>query len=166
VSYGEALGGEATGRFGADIHAYGSIGNGFTIGGELSGSIEGYTGGYGCGTMSDGSGAIPAVAVSCLQPGIATHLLLGAEASPTQSTQLRFEVGLGATAVYLVPSQGGETQRDTFASGLIRAMYLAHVGDNVAGNWWVGVAVEERAIGFGDPHLVRSLGLVLEGRSK
>lgn len=165
MSYGDSLGGEAEGRFGANIYMYGRLGGGWTVGGELSGSLEGYTGGYGCGTLPNTGDAVPAVAVSCLQPGIATHVLFGAQAAPSPSSQLRLELGIGATAVYLVPGQGGDTRRDTFGSGLIRAMYLAHLGTGFAGDWWGGVVFEERAIGVEHTRLVRSFGLVLEGRS-
>ncbi len=166
MSYGDSLGGEADGRFGANIYMYGRLGGGWTVGGELSGSLEGYTGGYGCGTLQSNPGdVVPAVAVTCLQPGIATHVLLGTQAAPSPSSQLRLELGVGATAVYLVPGQGGDTQRDTFGSGLIRAMYLTHLGTGFAGDWWAGIAFEERAIGVEHTRLVRSFGIVLEGRS-
>lgn len=165
MSYGDSLGGEADRRFGANIYMYGRLGGGWTVGGELSGSLEGYTAGYGCGTLPPTGGEVIAVAVSCLQPGIATHVLFGTQAAPSPSSQLRFELGVGATAVYLIPSQGGDTQRDTFGSGLIRAMYLTHLGTGFAGDWWAGVAFEERAIGVEHTRLVRSFGLVLEGRN-
>lgn len=166
MTYGESLGGEAGERVAANLYMVGFLGGGWTLGGEMSGSIEGYTGGYGCGTTMSGGVDVPAVAVTCFQPGVGTHLLVGTQASPSSWSQLRLELGVGATAVYLMPGDGGRTHRDIYASGLIRVMYLGHLGSAATGDWWVGVALEERALGIEDTRVVRSFGLVLEGRAR
>ena len=163
--YGEALGGEADERVSTNIYMYGSLPGGWTLGGEVAGSLEGFDGGYGCGTYDTTGMIVPSIAVVCLQPALAVHALFGVKAAPTPSTRLRLEGGVGAVSLFLVPGQGGQTVRDTSASGLIRAAYLAHIGTGFTGEWWLGIQLEERALGLNDPHLARSVGLVLEGRS-
>ncbi|HUH05753.1 MAG TPA: hypothetical protein VML75_27370 [Kofleriaceae bacterium] len=167
TGYGQGLGGEADERVSASVYVLGAMPGGWMLGGELAGSVEGYTGGYGCDTMSLEPGAVvPAVAVSCVQPAVGAHLLVGSEAAPSARSRLRLELGVGATAVYLIPGQGGSTARDTLASGLLRATYLVELGEAMTGTWWLGPAVEERVVGISDPHVARWFGLVLEGRTR
>jgi hypothetical protein len=110
MTYGESLGGEAGERVSANVYAYSVLGGGLTLGGEVSGSLEGYTGGYGCGTTMGGADVdVPAVAVVCFQPSVGTHLLVGTQASPSSWSQLRLELGVGATALYLMAGDGGHT---------------------------------------------------------
>ena len=143
------------------LFAYAALPGGWTLGGELAGSIEGYTGGYGCGTLA-GDGAVPAVAVTCLQPGLAAHALLGTQAAPNANARVRLELGLGATSIFLVPGQGGDARRTTYASGLLRAAYLRRLGPALTGDWWLGVQLEERALGLDDTRTTRAVGLLLE----
>lgn len=167
TGYGQALGGEADERVSASVYVLGAMPGGWLLGGELAGSVEGYLGGYGCDTMSAEPGAtVPSVAVSCVQPAVGAHVLVGSEAAPSARTKLRLELGLGATAVYLLPGQGGSATRHTYASGLLRATYLVELGEAMSGTWWLGPAVEERVLGVDDSHVARWFGLVLEGRTR
>lgn len=161
VSYGGGIGGQADERVATGLFAYATAPGGWTLGGQLDGSLEGYTGGYGCGTLPS-EGAVPAVAVSCLQPGVAAHAMFGTRAAPSASTRLRLELGVGATSIFLVPGQGGDTRRATYASGLVRAVYLARLGRAFTGQWWLGLQLEERAIGVDDTRTARAVGVVLE----
>jgi hypothetical protein len=165
LGYGDGLGGEADERMATNIYVYSSLPGGWTLGGEIAGSLEGFDGGYGCGTYDTTGMDVPAVAVMCLQPSVAVHALFGVKAAPSPSTRLRLEGGAGAATLFLVPGQGGQTVRDTSASGLIRAAYLAHLGTGFTGEWWLGLQLEERALGLNDPHLARSIALILEGVS-
>jgi hypothetical protein len=51
---------------------------------------------------------------------------------------------------------------------MVRASYAFHVLDTPAleADWWLGVALEEHAIGLDDTRLSRSIGLILEGRAR
>jgi len=164
ISYGEALGTEAEGRVSTTLYGYAPLPGGWTLGGELAGSFEAYEGGYGCRDHAPGA-IVPSVAVTCVQPGVAAHALFGTRAAPTASTRLHLEVGAGAASLYLMPGGGGDTTRTTYASGLVRASYLARIGRAFTGEWWLGLQLEERALGLEDSRLSRSIGLVLEGSS-
>jgi hypothetical protein len=162
---GEALSEDARARVADAIYVVQPLRDGWMVGGELSGSFEGYSGGYGCGTV-DYDMPVIALAVVCYQPSAALHALAGVQASLNQSSRLRVEVGLGATAVFLIPGMGGSTRRELMPSGLLRIGYLRSMGEAFGGDWRIGVAVEERAIGVRDTLFSRSLGLVLEAQSR
>lgn len=163
---GEALAGDANTRVGSTIYVTQPLQNGWLVGGELSGSVEGYLGGYGCGTYQDSEADVPSVAVSCFQPGVAAHVLVGVQAFPSARSLLRVEGGLGGTTLFLVPGQGGSTQHDIVPSGLVRASYLFRAGEALGADWWLGAALEERAMSSSDVALARSIGLVVEGHSR
>jgi hypothetical protein len=165
IHVGDGLGDEASARLGSTIYVIQPI-DGWSIGGELSGSIEGYTGGWGCGTsMSSGDDVVPALAVSCVQPNLAAHALVGMQASPSPRTGLRLTGGLGASSLWLLPGAGGQDQRDLAPSGLLRVDALFRAGEIVGATWWLGASLEERAIAHGDLSVSRSVGVVLEATS-
>jgi hypothetical protein len=158
MSYGDAIGDDADERVATNLYAHVALGGGWIAGGELGGSIEAYTGGYGCGLAT--GDVVPAVARLCMQPGLSAHALFGSEASPSPASRLRVVLGVGVTSLFLLPGDGYETQRDTTASALVRASYLFELGAAFTGTWYLGAQLEERAVGL--DHLSRSFGLVLE----
>ena len=165
LQLGQSLAGEADARLGSAVHVVQPVGGGWLLGGELAGSIEGYTGGYGCGTIEAGGDvAVPSVAVGCVQPGLAAHLLAGVQAAPSAASTLRLEAGLGATSIFLLATSGTDGRRDTAPSALLRASYLLRATTTLGASWWIGLSLEERALDLADPHLARSVGLLLEGR--
>jgi hypothetical protein len=162
---GEALNDDARARVGSTIYVAQPMRDGWMLGAELSGTFEGYMGGYDCGTV-DYDMPVPSLAVGCYQPSAALHALAGVQASPGPRSLLRAEVGLGGTMVFLIPGTGGTTQRELVLSGLLRLGYLHSIGAGLGADWRLGVAVEARAIGVRDTRLSRSLGLVLEAQSR
>jgi hypothetical protein len=165
LHYGQALGVEADARLGSALYVLQSLPGGWILGGELSGSLEGYHGGYGCGTGdAAGDEAVPSIGVVCLQPSLAAHVLMGAQAAAGPMTRLRLEAGLGASSVFVIPGRGGATRRETVPSGLVRASYLLEVGEALGSRWSLGLALEERALDPADARWARSVGLVVEGR--
>ena len=163
LQLGGPLAGEADARLGSVVHVVQPVGGGWLLGGELAGSIEGYTGGYGCGAAA-GDATVPSIAVGCVQPGLAAHLLAGVQAAPSPGSTLRLEAGLGATSVFLLATSGTDGDRDTTSSALLRASYLLRATTTLGASWWIGLSLEERALDLADPHLARSVGLLLEGR--
>jgi hypothetical protein len=119
-------------------------------------------GGYGCGTLADSDGVVPAVAVSCLVPALTVHGLVAHDTRLDESKRLRLEVGLGATNRHLFPGQGGEHRSWWYGSALVRASALLRVGTGVGGQWWTGVQLQHRTYGIADPHASVTLGWVLE----
>jgi hypothetical protein len=165
LQVGESLAGRADTRVATSIHALQPVGGGWLVGGELSGSLEAFVGGYGCGT-GEGKGDVPAIAVSCFQPSLGVHALVGIEAAPSARTRLRLEGGAGATTLFLIVPGEGDDTRHNAPSALIRASYLLGVGTMLEADWSLGVTLEERAIDVDDTRLARSAGLILEGRSR
>jgi hypothetical protein len=164
---GESLGKEASGRLGSTIYLLQPASGAWSLGGELSGSVEAYLGGWGCGTsMSTGDDvAVPAVAVACVQPSVAAHALVSVEARPSARSLLRLVGGLGATSLWLLPGDGGHNQRDTIPSGLIRVGYLFELGEAMSARWSLGASLEERAT-LTDARVARSIGLQFEAVSR
>jgi hypothetical protein len=165
LQIGEALGAEADTRVGSNIWVLAPLGGGWLAGIEVDGSVEGFTSGYRCGTS--GGDVVPAIAVTCMQPSLGAHALAGVQAQPSPGSELRLEAGVGATALWLLA--GDESLgRDVRPSALVRGGYMLEVLDTPAlgASWWLGVALEERAMGLDDTRLARSVGLLLEGRSR
>ena len=166
LQVGDAFGPDAETRVGSNVWVLMPVARGWFLGGEVLGSAEGYWGGYRCGTSS-GEGAVPDIAVYCLQPSLGAHVVTGAQANPSPGSMLRLEIGAGATVEWLLAGDEAR-RRDVRPSGLVRASYAFHVLDTptLDADWWLGVAVEEHAIGLDDTRLSRSLGLILEGRAR
>src|SRR5262245_38755778 len=72
LQVGEALQGDASGRVESTIYVSQPVLDGWFLGGELGGSMEGYAAGVGCGTV-DYDGPVIQLAVPCYQPTAAVH---------------------------------------------------------------------------------------------
>jgi hypothetical protein len=167
VQLGQSLGGEAAARLGTTIYALASIDPRWFAGGELSGSIEGYYGSWGCGTAHVGPhDLVPAVGVVCARPSLGLHLLAGAPVRPSPWSELRLSGGVGGTVLWLVPGRGGASRASLVPSGLIRIDLLVLTGGLLGADWWAGAALEERTLAFGDVRLSASAALLFEGRSR
>jgi hypothetical protein len=166
LQLGQSLGGEAQARLGSAIYVLQPLGR-WLVGGELAGSIEGYTGGWGCGTGTQEPGeAVPSVGVVCARPSLGAHVFAGAHGQLSARTQVRMLGGLGATALWLLPARGGHGQGNLAPSGLLRVDLLLMAGTLLGADWWVGAALEERAVALRGARFSSSGGLLLEGRSR
>ncbi len=168
VELGESLGGRADGRLGTSIYVLQPLGGGWMIGGTLGGSGEAYDAGYGCGVGTSGMDPVPSIGVLCVQPAVTAQALVAVEASPSPSTDLRLELGAGATSIFLLDAPGVPVnrRRSLVPSAMVRASYLVRTGYAFGADWWLGVALDERALGLSDTRLSRTAGLVFEGRSR
>lgn len=162
---GESIAGLSDWRVGSALYLVRPLEGGWQVGGELRGSMEAYTGGYGCGTIGNDVEAVPSLAVVCFQPSVAAHSLVGVRMGTTSSS-LVFQLGAGAATTFLVPGKGGDTQRATSPSFLLRAAYLFEVGGEARSTWSVGVALEEQAVGICGPRFTGAIGLLIEARSR
>jgi hypothetical protein len=160
LALGESLGGQANSRLGSSIYVLQPLGGGWLAGGALDGS--------GCGTNTDTMGTVPAIGVLCVQPTVAAHALVAVQAAPSPRTNLRLELGAGATSIFLLDAPGvaNDRQRTVVPSAMVRASYLVRTGYAFGADWWLGIALDERALGVHDTRLSRSAGLVFEGRSR
>ncbi len=168
VALGESLGGQADGRLGTSIYVLQPLGGGWMAGGALDGSGEVFDGGYGCGAGTGSMDPVPAIGVLCVQPALAAHALVAVEAAPSPRTDLRLELGAGATSIFLLDAPGvpDDRRRTLVPSAMVRASYLVRTGSAFGADWWLGVALDERALGVRDTRLSRSAGLVFEGRAR
>ncbi len=165
LGFGQSLGGEAGGRLDGSIYMVATDERGWGLGGELAGSFEAYIGGYTCGSAMTAPGeSVPAVAQVCMQPSAAAHALVSVQAQPSDGTLLRVIGGLGAASLWTLGS-GHDDDRELAPSGLIRLGYMLHAGELAGAQWWIGVTLEERAIGLDDTRLSRAIGLAFEGAS-
>jgi hypothetical protein len=166
LQVGQSLGGATEARLGSTVYVLHPIGR-WLVGGELAGSIEGYYGSWGCSAGRQGPGeAVPSVGVVCARPSLGAHVFTGASGQPSPRAQMRLLGGLGATALWLLPARGGYSQRNLAPSGLLRADFLLMAGTLLDADWWVGTAVEERAVALRGVRFSGSAGLLLEGRSR
>ncbi len=163
LQIGESVGGESNWRLGASVYLLHPPTNGWHFGGELSGSIEAYTGGYGCGTLGNDVENVPALTVVCFQPGLAAHALFGYRAKAASKSSFIIQVGVGAATTFTVPGKGGDTQHETHPSLLARAGYLVGIGSALGSHWSVGIIAEQRAIGLSSTHYAPSVGIAMEG---
>ena len=92
LDVGESLGsGDAELRVGTGLYVAQPLRGGWLLGGQLDGSLEGYTGGYGCGTNAPLTMPVPSIGVACLQPTVGLHLLVGTQAASGPRSLLRLE---------------------------------------------------------------------------
>ena len=162
VGYGAPLLDGDEGRVSAHLHGGTAIASLLFVGAEFSGTAEAYTGSWACGTASAES--IPAVAVTCIQPTLAVHALLGIDGfvGPEWLPDLRFgfEMGAGPAVRWLIPTRGGHTVRDYSPSLMVRATALLGVVTLLGGRWHAGVELEGRTLEGERP--VIALGLRLD----
>ena len=163
IGAGQSLAGKSDARLSSTVHALFDVGHGWALGGEVSGSIEGYEGGWGCGTIM-GGGVVPAVAVTCLQPSLLAHFLAATQAAPSPGTRLRLDFGVGLGSIWLLPGGGGNDQARLVPSGVVRATYLVSLGHGLQSDWWLGLALEEHGVVYNGARVAATIGLVLEGR--
>ena len=64
-----------------------------------------------------------------------------------------------------MPGQGGRTDRQLAPSALVRVGTLFRLVETLGAEWWLGLALEERAVAIDSTRLSRAVGLVLEGRA-
>ena len=168
VSAGRPMAGGDTAHGAMSLYALGTVGDSLTVGGELSGSLEGYTGDWGCGlnVAFDGEPIPPSLAVTCLQPTVGAHGLVGSHRLLSNTWSLRVEGGLGATAVFLIPGEGADSDASLLPSALARVQVMWHVGELLGGHWRTGMQIQERALGVSDTRFAGSLGLVLEATAR
>ncbi len=162
VDYGESVVVSDSGRVGASLYVVHPVGERWLVGGELAGSLGGYTGGYGCGTLSESDDMVPAVAVSCLVPALTAHGLVAHDTRLGTNKRLRLEAGVGVTNRRLFPGQGGDNQSWWYGSAQVRGAALLRVGSGAGGQWWTGVQLQQRTYGVADPHASVTLGWLLE----
>lgn len=149
-------------RMGAGVHGVLGRAGSLALGAELSASVGGYTGGWGCGTVAMKPGAVvPAVAVGCFEPSFGAHGLFGYAAG--SRTRLRLEAGLGAVAVATIPGAGGRDVVRLHPSGLVRGQLLRAVPGRLAGgDWAIGLQISQQIVGVRAPQTLAAVGLVLE----
>jgi hypothetical protein len=163
VHAGEALGQRADARVGTDLFVLAPIGGGWVVGGEIGGTFESHLGGYGCGMT--GGDAVPSIAVTCMEPTLGAHVVVGVEAGPTARSVLRVEAGAGGSRRWLVAGDRA-VDRAVAPSARLRVSYLVRgfAAPSLGATWWLGVAVEDRAIGATDARVTRAIGVVVEAR--
>ncbi len=161
---GESLSGHADARVGAALHLAQALGDGYQLGVDARASIEGFTGGFGCGTLADDGRPVPAVGVVCLAPGAAVHAFLGRRVATSKRSWLALDAGPGASAEFTIPGQGGRTQVQLRPSVLARIALLVDTGEALGARWSIGLGLEESVQGICAPQHTGGLGLIVEAR--
>lgn len=147
--YGAPLRDGDTGRRGMSMHVlfdFEGDASPWSVGGEIAANAESDMGGWGCGTTETGD-AVPSLAVDCLQPTLAAHVLAGGSTRAIANTTLLFELGLGPARTWLVPGRGGHTERNLAWSSVIRGAWLLDVGRAFGGAWRVGLQGQGHSLG-------------------
>lgn len=162
---GGGLGGEAERRGEVQLGlALAAPGGPWSLGLLVVGSLEGYTGGWGCGTADSHPGdVVPSIATSCLQPAAGLFGVLGwTREGGRATTRVRAELAHGLSAQWLMPSEGGTTEVRLRPAWRARGAALARLGELFGGRWWIGLQAEATLLGGGDVVVRPSVAGVLE----
>jgi len=162
---GAGLGEEAQRRGEMQLAAaFAAPGGPWSLGLLLTGSLEGYTGGFSCGTHASTSPdeVVPSIATTCLQPAAGLYALVGWSRAAGSDARVRVEAGPGAALLWLVPGEGGETRTDLRPAWRAQATALARMGEMLGGRWWLGLQAEVVALGAAAFTLRPSVAAVLE----
>ena len=133
--------GQADRRLALDVDVTRRLQAPWIAGVGVSTSMEGWDGGIGCGEMPL-DGVVIAAGIYCLMPTVAVHGLAGVEVELTRATALRLTGGVGATALFVMTDINDNVATHVAPSALVKAVAFRQAGRD----WWLGLAVEGRAL--------------------